>query len=221
MKILLSCGHKWKDSGAVFENTLKEVDVNYEQWIATASCLETLNGSLGAEFYLLLPKGLSAAELELFKRFKTYEYSSSPGKLSITDRINAANTLGAVLIELHNNIASGPTAAGAEVLVFSSEDKLGGVSEAHALAKFILAELGVTEKLRGVKPIYDRDTGAYVVPPERRPAILVKTQNTSVIVESGFLSDPVYREKITKTQHNMLIGCAIAKGISTWVKTSK
>jgi len=217
--ILISCGHLWKDSGAISEG-IREVDINWVQTIACLSYLNTIPFSDSYEFSFLVPEGFEqdlkyGAYLD---NYKLYEHSRIPRMLTITDRVNAANRSNSILIELHNNIFSDPEVGGSEAIIFSKKNKYREDSEANKLSVSILNKLSSVERSRGVKELYSRDQRNYVVPRERRPAILYKTLNTAVIVETGFISNLQYRKRINNFAYNTFIGTLIGQGIVNYIK---
>ena len=229
--VIISCGHKWKDSGAVYKisehHDIKEVDVNWSQTLAVmaslSSVLDYSDSGFDLEAHLLVPKnhypgnlgGLEThEEREIFGVVTGTVEGPTVGTLSISDRISTANEFKSILIEMHNNIFNDEKVDGCEAIIFSSKNKDGTSSESFSIANSILRELETLGlKNRGVKEIYDRDLGEYIVPKARRPAILHKTMYPAVIIEVGFISNPGYRERLERPAFNLAVGRKVASAI--------
>lgn len=129
---------------------------------------------------LCLPEGLEFYDTVL-------PVVRGPEYFSINSRIDIVNSLGADVIEVHNN-AVPFEARGAEALCFSKISRSGDVTWGYLLAEAMLSELTKVSgfRNRGVKPIYDRSLGRFI---GRKLPILYKTRGAAIITESGFLSN--------------------------------
>jgi N-acetylmuramoyl-L-alanine amidase len=234
--VIISCGHMWKDPGAVYKvdgaPDVREVDVNWKQSLATMLvlenkyeyCVDRLKFRplfLTPYKYRELGSGAGKKDKIFHNAVRHTVESSKPESLSIGDRIKVSNDNEAVLVEIHNNIFHEDSAHGAEVIVFSKTDSKGKPSQSDVLGRSILLKLsdGLTSRNRGVKEIYDRKSNAFIVPEARRPAILYKTKQPSLIVEVGFISNSKYRESISNFEYHLSVGQAIAEGLMEGIES--
>ena len=115
---------------------------------------------------------------------------------SVTARVNQANLWGAdIFVSLHTNASSNPSANGIEVLIYDRS-----ADDAYRLAEDILAELVSVTGLRN-RGIVERP-GLYVLRKTRMPAVLV---------EMGFITNPVDAELMVNSPELFALG--IYRGI--------
>ena len=116
-------------------------------------------------------------------------------------RCQMANDWGADLfISIHCNSATVVEAEGTETCYFPGST--GGLRLARCL-QYSLTEALLTAD-RGVK--------------EKNFAVLRETECTAVLVECGFISNPVDREMLAASQEQRRIGAAIAAGVEKYEK---
>lgn len=115
---------------------------------------------------------------------------------SLVERVNQANSWPAdIFISLHNNAAENPNATGNEALVYGP-----GSTVAIALGTQILEQLTLTTGLRNRGVIYR--PGLYV---------LKKTTMPAVLVEMGFISNPIDADLLVNSPY--LFATGIYRGI--------
>ncbi len=110
---------------------------------------------------------------------------------SLSARVREANEWGAdIFLSLHNNAAENSSATGNEALVYGP-----GSTVARALAEDILEELTLSTGLRNRGVVYR--PGLYVLKETRMPAVLV---------EMGFITNPVDAELLEYSPDLFAIG---------------
>lgn len=115
---------------------------------------------------------------------------------SLVERVNQANSWGAdIFISLHNNAAENVRATGNEALVYGP-----GATVAINLGENILEQLTLTTGLRNRGIVYR--PGLYV---------LKETEMPAVLVEMGFITNPVDAELLANSPY--LFSTGIYRGI--------
>lgn len=115
---------------------------------------------------------------------------------SLVERVNQANSWGAdIFISLHNNAAENERATGNEALVYGP-----GATVAIDLGENILEQLTLTTGLRNRGIVYR--PGLYV---------LKETEMPAVLVEMGFITNPVDAELLANSPY--LFSTGIYRGI--------
>ena len=188
-QLLVIPGHLGKDSGAIAPCGEQERWINLQQ--AISFCVAAEAAQTEKNVVLVVPNGeVIPYNIRVLNMKDRY--------FGLYDRINLANGLNADVLELHNNSSDDITAHGAEVLCWSDSPD----SDGFVLGSEILKELKrLRLKIRGVKV--------------RKDLLLIKkTRNTSVIVETGFLSNPEDFKKIDVDidGFNEQVGLALWKG---------
>lgn len=200
--LLIIPGHIGKDSGAVIENE-QEQYINLQQAIST--CCATKLFDKYNDISLVVPKDIG--------HWKLINVIEVDLPFTINKRISLANSMNANVIEIHNNASNNQQACGSEVLCFSQYNESGTLNIGYLTGQNILKHL---EKLglknRGVKPIYDRFKNIYI---GRKLPMLINTRQTSIIVETGFMSNKNELSKldVDLDGFNEQVGLAIALGI--------
>ena len=115
---------------------------------------------------------------------------------SLVERVRQANSWPAdIFISLHNNAAENPRATGNEALVYGP-----GSTVARALGESILEQLTLTTGLRNRGIVYR--PGLYVLKETNMPAVLV---------EMGFISNPVDADLLANSPY--LFATGVYRGI--------
>lgn len=134
------------------------------------------------------------------KGHEIYRVRKDDTLVELRHRASEANDWGAdVFVSLHINAANSPAAKGAEVIYWHSSGK------GYKLANFIQDEItsAIDVADRGVKA-----SDNFVV--------LEHTKMPAVIVEPGFVTNNIDRDKLSKKEYLVLIAQAICCGIEKY-----
>jgi N-acetylmuramoyl-L-alanine amidase len=197
LKIVIDAGHGGDDPGAVNRETgLQEADVALQ-------IAQVLKGIMNThpEFDALLTR-------------------DGDRTVPLEERTGLANLEDAYMVSIHCNSVDNPQAHGAEVLCFAEKDKDGSESVGHKVSAAIQGELvALGLRDRGVKPIYDRQSGDYI---GRKLWVLRKTQRPAVLVECAFISNPDEARRLGDEHGDFKVNLAVAifKGIDKTLNIS-
>lgn len=127
--------------------------------------------------------------------------------VALQDRATVANTLQADLfVSLHYNSAEREEAEGIEVFYFPSEKDHQRSEKSKKLAASVLKEVirETKAKSRGVK--------------KENFAVIRETKMPAILVEGGFLTHPLERERLLQRSYLRKIAFGVAQGINNYLK---
>lgn len=180
--IIIDAGHGGVDGGATSCTGVLESQLNLQ----IALRLEDLMHLVGMDTLMIRREDISVY---------TEGESIAAKKVSdLKERVRIVNSLeNAVLISIHQNTFSDPRYAGAQVFYASS-------GESQKLAQTLQSAL-VTNLNPGSNRKAKKGSGVY---------LLDKIENTGVLVECGFLSNPEEEEKLRSDIYQLKLCCVIA-----------
>lgn len=125
--------------------------------------------------------------------------------VELYNRAEYANSINAdIFVSIHNNAASNTEVQGTETLFFP------GSGKGELLARLVQDEL--------VKKLQRPDRG---IKPREKLIVLKCTHMPAILIECGFLTNPVERKLLQDDGFQSLAAEAIAKGIENYIKEVK
>lgn len=163
-------------------------------------------GAVGSKAYEkdITLKSAKMLESELLKQgFKVYMTRTTDEYVGLYERAAMANALDATLfVSIHANAFTNPNVNGVEVL-YGNDSLSSDRGLAQKIQNQLVSALGATN--RGVAS---------------RPRLVVvrETKMTSVLVELGFITNPVEQDKLMSDAYLLKAAAAMAKGIVDFLK---
>lgn len=139
---------------------------------------------------------------ELLKKYEVYIVRPNDEYVTLEDRVNKANEIEAdIFISLHANASANDKASGIETLHYPGSEE--GINLAKEVQRRLIERTKAGD--RGIKPRED----LYV---------LERTVMPSVLIELGFITNPIEEEKLNNYSYQKQLKNAIYEGVINYEK---